>query len=83
MKSKAEELLETTEDIDNCVYCGESTRFGSGRFVNRIPVDDGYACADCSGMTCDYCEEQIPADEDVLGPEGVGFYHEGCLYKHK
>lgn len=23
---------------DRCVYCGESTSFGSGRFVNRLAV---------------------------------------------
>ena len=66
---------------NNCVYCGESTLFGSGRFVNRIPVDDGYGCAACSGMPCDYCEEQIPVDEDVSGPGDAGFYHEDCLTK--
>ena len=24
---------------NRCVYCGEDTSFGSGRFVNRIPAD--------------------------------------------
>lgn len=29
----------TTLDIGNaCVWCGEDTDFGSGKFVNRIPV---------------------------------------------
>jgi len=45
---------------DRCVECGEDTRFGSGRFVNRIPADaewttnagitvyvDGWMCAEC------------------------------------
>lgn len=29
-----------TKDIGNlCVECGKDTKFGSGRFVNRIPAD--------------------------------------------
>ena len=29
-----------TKDIGSlCVECGEDTKFGSGRFVNRIPAD--------------------------------------------
>lgn len=32
---------------DACVYCGRSTAFGSGRFVNRIPADDGWMCEEC------------------------------------
>lgn len=41
-----------TKDIGNkCIYCFEDTSFGSGRFVNRIPADDGehegYACSEC------------------------------------
>ncbi len=32
---------------DLCVDCGEDTSFGSGRFVNRIPSDDNWLCADC------------------------------------
>lgn len=23
---------------DRCIYCGEDTKFGSGRFVNRVPA---------------------------------------------
>ena len=39
-------------DIGNkCIECSEDTSFGSGRFVNRIPADDGenygYLCPDC------------------------------------
>jgi|TARA_R110002126_G_scaffold103434_1_gene236428 hypothetical protein len=42
---------------DTCVECGESTVFGTGKFVNRIPAgycdgagEDaiaGYLCGDC------------------------------------
>ncbi len=37
--------------IDPCTHCGKSTAFGSGRFVDRIGYDDGWACAEC--MTID------------------------------
>ena len=50
----------------NCVYCGESTAFGSGKFVNRLPVDEGWGCAECSGFECDRCDTQIYLDDDVM-----------------
>ena len=63
-----EEVLKRQADgvVDPCVYCGESTAFGHGRFVNRVPADrqcfervdggyvDGYACDEC--MTPPFCE---------------------------
>ena len=37
-------------DIGNrCVYCGEDTSFGSGRFVNRIPAQADYEAEDEEG----------------------------------
>lgn len=30
-----------------CVVCGDSVAVGSGKFVNRIPADDGYICYEC------------------------------------
>lgn len=41
-----------SEDIgDKCIDCMQSTAWGSGRFVNRIPADngvyDGYLCHEC------------------------------------
>ena len=37
-------------DIGNrCVYCGEDTSFGSGRFVNRIPADADCEITDSKG----------------------------------
>jgi hypothetical protein len=71
--------LENESVIDPCVYCGNSTAFGSGRFVNRLPVDDGWGCAECSGFACDKCDKQIYLDEDVPDSEGNGFYHQACL----
>jgi len=36
---------------DKCIDCMQSTAFGSGRFVGRVPADngelDGYLCLDC------------------------------------
>lgn len=66
---------------DPCVYCGLSTAFGSGKFVNRLSVDEGYGCGECSGFTCDYCDTQIYLDEDLTDSEGYGHYHETCLDK--
>lgn len=65
--------------IDPCVYCGFSTAFGYGRFVNRLPVDDGYGCAECSGFVCDSCGKQIYLDEEITTE--TGDYHETCLDK--
>lgn len=62
---------------DPCVYCGESTAFGYGRFVNRLPVDDGWGCAECSGFLCDKCGELIYLDEEITTE--TGDYHESCL----
>jgi hypothetical protein len=62
---------------DPCVYCGNSTAFGFGRFVNRLPVDDGWGCAECSGFACDSCGEQIYLDEEIAHRDNV--YHEKCL----
>lgn len=77
----------------NCVYCGESTDFGAvrsdgsfiGKFVNRIPVDDGWGCAECSGFECDECDKQIYLDHEVRvdfidedGKYHYGNYHHDC-----
>ena len=32
---------------NDCILCGEDTSFGSGKFVNCIPADDNYICAEC------------------------------------
>lgn len=46
---------------DACVSCGHDTKFGSGRFVNRIPADDGekigFMCAECQSIECDRCHQ--------------------------
>jgi hypothetical protein len=54
-----------TGNSDNCEDCGKSTSFGSGRFVNRVPSDNGYICAECMGRECDFCDQPIALDEDI------------------
>lgn len=49
---------------ETCQDCGHSVEFGSGRFVNRVPSDDGWTCAECMASECDKCGETIPLDED-------------------
>jgi hypothetical protein len=60
---------------DRCVFCGESTAVGSGRFVNRIPAlttadqapwlptEMQTADLDVDGYACAEC--MSPGDEDV------------------
>ena len=67
---------------DPCVECGESTAFGSGRFVNRVPSDKGYLCPVCMMIECDECGEPIPVDEDFKDENEEGFYHEECVPAH-
>ena len=42
---------------DTCDDCGDSTAWGSGKFVNRVPADVGWLCADCQAIECDECGE--------------------------
>jgi len=70
---------------DPCVHCDKSTAMGSGKFVNRIPVDDGWGCAECSGYECDECGTQIYLDSEIRveytdtdGTGHYGNYHEIC-----
>lgn len=73
----------------DCVYCGHSTIFGLGRFVNRIPVFgthedpdmEGYSCAECMAFDCDRCREKIPLDEDILLKDGDTRVHPECCTK--
>ena len=56
--------MEKLKDLGNlCIDCKEDTSFGSGKFVNRIPADDGevsgFMCADCQMVECDSCEQKV------------------------
>ena len=80
---------------NNCVSCGEDTTFGSGRFVNRIPADDGYMCSECASYECCRCGKLIGFDEDIspdmvfedddpsVFPDGSYKVHEECLTKEE
>ena len=71
---------------DYCVDCLQSTAFGTGRFVNRIPADrdvedeegnylgsrDGYLCPECNFWECDRCDEKIYCDEDITARDVYG-----------
>lgn len=69
---------------DNCRSCGHDTSFGSGRFVNRVPADDGFICAECCQYECDVCDELIPFDEDIWVEHPTQPYraHEHCVDLH-
>jgi DNA-directed RNA polymerase subunit RPC12/RpoP len=69
--------------IDPCAHCGQSTAWGSGKFVNRIGYDDGWACAQCSGYECYACDKQIALDEDVSDEFEFGHYHTWCREPEK
>tara|TARA_R110000822_G_scaffold136229_2_gene273753 strand:+ start:975 stop:1376 length:402 start_codon:yes stop_codon:yes gene_type:complete len=43
--------------MDKCRDCKRDTHWGSGLFVNRIPADDGWLCADCQSIECCHCGE--------------------------
>tara|TARA_Y100000385_G_C12786673_1_gene505846 strand:- start:244 stop:573 length:330 start_codon:yes stop_codon:yes gene_type:complete len=76
--------------VDPCVYCGESTSFGTGRFVNRITVDDedgnlGWGCEECSGYECERCDKQIALDyevtpEECFGENSVDLFSDGARH---
>ena len=69
--------------IDPCFYCGESTAFGYGKFINRVGYIDndfnGWACAECAGYECRVCEEQIYLDEDLRWSDDLSHCLEECL----
>jgi hypothetical protein len=74
---------------ENCIHCGEPTERGSGKFVDRIPADDGWACAECAGYECDECHQGIYIDTETRvdneenGVWHYGNYHEDCYDEAK
>ena len=63
---------------EHCIDCGDSVAQGSGKYVNRIPADDGeksgFLCADCQCMTCDRCDTptfEPHTIEDLMDVEHV------------
>src|SRR5665213_2397244 len=42
------EWSEELQEEQNCIECNQSTKFGSGKFINRISTDtDDYICEEC------------------------------------
>lgn len=64
---------------DTCIDCGASTAWGSGKYVNRVPADDGYLCADCLSFECDECGTLIELDTEIRNDGN--FYCEACAMK--
>jgi hypothetical protein len=61
-----------------CTECRQSTEFGSGRFVNRIPSDNGlesgWMCEECQQLECDRCREGTTDYWYVDVPRDDGWY---------
>jgi len=76
------------EESDLCVYCLLSTASGSGRWVNRVPADNGWSCAECMTSDCDRCGKPIALDEDVTAydvfklNEHWGYFDDGSFCVH-
>ena len=79
---------------DPCVYCGRSTAFGSGRYVNRLHCEgvvhdqierSGWGCGECAGVECDRCAKQIYLDEDVMADQcgGEWEFTDGAVHVHE
>ena len=69
------------KDLGNlCIDCKQDTSFGSGRFVNRIPADDGevsgFMCADCQMVECDSCEQKVY--EYATSEQGMWYCIDKC-----
>lgn len=74
------------QDIGHdCVECRQSTAFGSGRYVNRIPAHTGtligYLCAECQPWdeeVCTECGDLIPDGIRCVPCFGPLAGQEGC-----
>ena len=58
-----------------CIHCGDSVKLGSGKFVNRVPADDGYVCWECMMDPCDKCGQ-------VDDLNTVDYFHEDLTPAH-
>jgi len=45
--------------MTKCIECKQDTSFGTGKFINRIPADNGYLCSDCQELECDVCHNKV------------------------
>lgn len=90
-----QEETPATEEI--CLECGESVAFGSGKFVNRIPVCDsveenadkgvdfpqgGYICYECECKAYDdWSGEELDESRKVYGGCPLPEKREPCLFE--
>jgi len=65
------DVIKTIDIKDLCSHCGEDTKWGSGRYVNRIPSDSMWEvetsggksiCINVDGWMCEECQ-QMPCDK--------------------
>lgn len=74
---------------DPCIYCQEPTAHGNPLNRDRIPSDDGWACAECAGYECNECNQNIYLDTETrveYEKDGIfhyGNYHEDCYNEEK
>ena len=73
-----------TVDIGElCTECHQSTAWGSGRFVNRIPSDNGleqgWMCEECQMLECNRCGDSTLDYWYVDNGEAVETVCEECI----
>lgn len=68
---------------EHCIDCGDSVAQGSGKYVNRIPADDGeksgFLCADCQCEPCDRCGLADPELQTIEDDTGAIHVCDDCL----
>lgn len=66
-----------------CTECHQSTAWGSGKFVNRIPSDNGFEqgwmCEECQMLECNRCGESTLDYWYVDNGEAVETVCEECI----
>jgi hypothetical protein len=66
-----------------CTECHQSTAWGSGRFVNRIPSDNGFEqgwmCEECQMLECNRCGDSTLDYWYVDNGEAVETVCEECI----
>lgn len=66
-----------------CTECHQSTAWGSGRFVNRIPSDNGFEqgwmCEECQMLVCNRCGDSTLDYWYVDNGEAVETVCEECI----
>lgn len=84
-------------DREHCIKCGYSVKFGSGRFVNRVPdcnsvedhIDNGdeysegeWICPDCLPLDCELCGGFVDP-EDLENPNDTPYCDECSIKREK